>query len=300
MAPSFLYKTEQPSGKAESKPVLEWELASRLSYLLWSSMPDDELRQLANDKKLHEAPVLAAQVSRMLKDNRVRSLSTEFACQWLDIRGFDTHNEKSEKVFPQFAGLRADMYEESVRFFDDLFQRDGSILEVLNADHAFVNDALARHYGIPGVSGTEWRRVNGVQSFGRGGILGMSTLLSKQSGASRTSPILSRQLAGRNALGRKSCPSPPKNVPQLPESELETNGLTLRQITEKHREIASCAKCHDRIDPFGFALEGFDAIGRRRSTDLGGRPIDTKVKLKDGTEFSDISGLRDYVLSSSS
>ena len=164
MAPSFLYKTELPSNKSEAKPISEWELASRLSFFLWSSMPDDELRQLAIAGKLHEPTVLKSQVSRLLKDNRVRSLSTEFACQWLDIRGFDTHNEKSEKIFPQFAGLRGAMYEESVRFFDDLFQRDGSILEVLDADHTFVNEALAHHYGIPGVSGTGmatrgWREI---------------------------------------------------------------------------------------------------------------------------------------------
>jgi Protein of unknown function (DUF1588)/Protein of unknown function (DUF1585) len=169
------------------------------------------------------------------------------------------------------------------------------VLEVLDADHTFVNEALARHYGIPGVKGPEWRRVDGIKAAGRGGILGMATLLSKQSGASRTSPILRGNWFVEMLLGEK-LPKPPKNVPQLPESELDTNGLTMRQITEKHRELASCAKCHDRIDPFGFALEGFDAIGRRRTNDLAGRPIDTSVQLKDGTRFADIRGLRDYVL----
>jgi hypothetical protein len=295
MAPSFLYRTEQSASGAEAKPISEWELASRLSYFLWSSMPDDELRHLAADAKLHDPEVLAAQARRMIKDDRARALSTEFACQWLDIRDFDSHNEKSEKVFPEFAALRGPMYEESIRFFVDLFQRNGSILDVLDADHAFLNESLAKHYGIPNVSGPEWRRVDGVKAYGRGGILGMATLLSKQSGASRTSPILRGNWLLEMLLGEK-LPKPPKNVPLLPESELDTNGLTLRQITEKHRAIESCAKCHDRIDPFGFALEGFDAIGRRRTADLARRPIDTQVQLIDGTKFADIDGLRNYLL----
>ncbi len=295
MAPAFLYKAEQPAEGTEPRAVSDFELASRLSYFLWSTMPDAELWKLAAEGKLHEPEVLRQQTRRMLQDPRVRNLGTEFGCQWLDIRGFDQHNEKSEQVFPEFAALRGPMYEESVRFLVDLFQRDGSILEVLDADHTFVNAALAKHYGLPNVAGNDWRRVDGVKAQGRGGILGMATLLSKQSGASRTSPILRGNWLVETLLGEK-LPKPPKNVPQLPESELDTNGLTMRQITEKHTQIESCAKCHDKIDAFGFALEGFDAIGRRRATDLGDRPIDTAVKLKDGTKFTDISGLRTYIL----
>ena len=295
VAPEFLFRTERSAEGAEPRPVSQWELASRLSYCFWSSMPDAELRRLATDRKLHEPAVLSAQVQRMLADPRARALATEFACQWLDIRGFDRHNEKSEQVFPQFPALRGAMYEESVRFFSDLFQRNGSLLEVIDTDHTFLNEAMARHYGVKGVSGPEWRRVEGIKAQGRGGVLGMAALLSKQSGASRTSPILRGNWLLEMLLGEK-LPKPPKNVPQLPESELDTNGLTVRQITEKHRSIESCAKCHDRIDPFGNALESFDAIGRRRQVDLGGRPIDTQVQLKDGTKFADIAGLRDYLL----
>ena len=295
MSPSFLYKAEAPSEGKGSQPVSDVELASRLSYFLWSSMPDDELRRLADAGTLHQPEVLKAQTRRMLKDDRARSLATEFACQWLDIRGFDTHDEKSEKVFPEFLGLRGAMYEESVRFFIDLFRRDGSVLAVLDADYTFVDEALARHYGIPGITGPEWRRVEGVKTYARGGILGMASLLSKQSGASRTSPILRGNWLSEMLLGEK-LPKPPKDVPQLPESELETDGLTMRQLTEKHRAMESCAKCHDRIDPFGLALEGFDAIGRRRALDMAGRPIDTQSQLKDGTKFTDIAGLRDYLI----
>src|SRR5439155_20023024 len=134
--------------------------------------------------------MLAAQTRRMLRDPRVRRLATEFACAWLHIYDFDQLGEKSERHFPTFAGLRGAMYEESIRFFTDLFQRDGSVLDILDADYTFLNEGLATHYGIPGVSGAEWRRVSGVKKFSRGGILGQASTLAKQSGASRTSPIL--------------------------------------------------------------------------------------------------------------
>jgi hypothetical protein len=187
------------------------------------------------------------------------------------------------------------MYEESVRFFMDLFARDGSVLDVVNADHAFVNDVLAKFYDLPGVEGPEFRRVDGVRAHHRGGVLGMATLLAKQSGASRTSPILRGNWLIETFLGEK-LPKPPKNVPLLPESELGTDGLTVRQITEAHSSIESCAKCHRKIDPFGFALEGFDAIGRRRTKDLAGRAIETQVETPDGVKFGDIEGLREYIL----
>jgi hypothetical protein len=295
IAPAFLFHVEQSAQGALPQPVSDWELACRLSFFLSSSMPDTELRRLADEGRLHDPTVLAGQTRRMISSARTRALATEFACQWLDLRGFDQHNEKSEQVFPEFAALRGAMYEEAVRFFLDLFQRNGSLLEVIDTDHTFLNEPLARHYGIAGVTGQEWRRVEGIKKQDRGGILGMAALLSKQSGASRTSPILRGNWLLEMLLGEK-IPKPPKNVPQLPESELDTGGLSMRQITERHRRDESCAKCHQKIDPFGFALESFDAVGRRRKTDLGGRPIDTRVQLADGTKFADLSGLRDYLL----
>ncbi len=295
MAPSFLYHVEQSAAGTKSQPISDWELANRLSYFLWSSMPDAELFALAKAGKLHQPEVLATQAKRMLQDDRARALATEFACQWIDIRDFDTHNEKSETTFPTFLRLRPLMYEESVLFFTDLFKNNRSVLDVLDADYTFVNGDLAQFYGLPGVTGAEWRRVNGVKKHARGGILGMATLLAKQSGASRTSPILRGNWLLETLLGEK-LPKPPKNVPQLPESELDTNGLTIRQITERHRADPACAKCHDKIDAFGMALEGFDPIGKRRSVDLAGRPIDFRAEMKDGSKFTDIDGLRDYVL----
>ena len=161
----------------------------------------------------------------MLKDDKVRRLATEFACQWLHVYDFDTLDEKSERHFPTFAGLRGAMYEETIRFFTDLFQRDLPVLAFLDADHTFLNEPLAEHYGIPGVSGEEWRRVEGMKAFGRGGILGLSTTLAKQSGASRTSPILRGNWVSEVLLGEK-LPRPPTGVPQLPDDEASAGGLT--------------------------------------------------------------------------
>jgi Protein of unknown function (DUF1592)/Protein of unknown function (DUF1588)/Protein of unknown function (DUF1585) len=294
VSPDFLYRVERPGPGNEAQPVSDWELASRLSYFLWASMPDDELTRLAAAGRLKDPDVLAAQARRMVRDEKARGLATEFACQWLEIRDFDTHDEKSERHFPTFAQVRLDLYEEAVRFFADLFARDGSILELLDADHTFLNESLAKHYGIPGITGPDWRRVDGIKAHGRGGVLAFGAVLAKQSGASRTSPVLRGNWLLESLLGER-LPRPPKNVPQLPDDEAATDGLTVRQLVEKHRSVASCAACHSRIDPFGFALEVYDPIGRLRHNDLGGRPVDTRAELRDGTRFEGLDGLKDYL-----
>lgn len=295
IAPAFLYRLEQPAAGKTRGPVSDWELASRLSYFLWSSAPDAELRAAAASGRLHEPDVLAAQARRMLRDPRVRRLATEFACQWIHVYDFNTQDEKSERHFPTFAALRGDMYEETIRFFTDLFKRDASVLAVFDSDSTILNEAMARHYGIPGVTGPEWRRVEGVRKYGRGGVLGLATTLAQQSGASRTSPILRGNWICEALLGDK-LPKPPKNVPLLPEDEASNGDLTVRQLVERHTSDKRCIGCHARIDPFGYALEGFDAIGRSREKDLGGRPVDTHAKLRDGVQFVGIDGLRDYLL----
>ncbi len=294
VTPAFLYRAEQPAPGDHPGPVHDYELATRLSYFLWSSAPDAELRAVAARGDLQKPAVLMAQTRRMLRDPRVRRLATEFACAWLHIHDFESLDEKSERHFPTFAGLRGAMYEESIRFFTDLFQNDASVLSIFSANHTFLNSALAEHYGIPGVTGPEWRRVEGVKQYGRGGILGLGATLAKQSGASRTSPILRGNWVAEVLLGDK-LPRPPKDVPRLPEDE-STEGLTVRQLVEKHSNDPRCAGCHIRIDGFGFALEGFDAIGRLRTKDLGGRPIETRTKVFDGTTVEDAQGLLDYLL----
>jgi hypothetical protein len=295
VAPAFLYRIEQPADAARQGPINDWELATRLSYFLWSSLPDDELRRLAAAGQLRNSETLAAQTRRMLRDPKIRRLATEFACQWLHIYQFDEFNEKSERHFPEFAGLRGAMYEESIQFFTHLFQNNGSVLDILDADYTFLNEELAKHYGIPGVIGSQWRRVDNVQRFARGGVLAQATTLAKQSGASRTSPVLRGNWISEVLLGER-LPRPPPGVPQLPDDEAALKDLTVRQLVERHARDAKCAVCHVRIDPLGFSLEEFDAVGRHRDKDLAGRPIDTHAKTMDGADFEGLVGLQNYLL----
>lgn len=294
VTPAFLYRAENtPAGKGAG-PVSSHELASRLSYFLWSSMPDAELRAAADSGALRTPAVLLAQTRRMLKDSRVSRMGSEFGAAWLHVYGFDSLDEKSERHFPEFRGLRGAMYEETIRFFTDFFENNGSILGLLNADYTFVNGALAKHYGILGVSGEEWRRVDGIGRYGRGGVIGQAAVLAKESGASRTSPILRGNWILEVLLGEK-LPRPPKDVPQLPADEA-TESLTVRELTEKHSTDKRCSGCHSRSDPYGFTLERFDAIGRYREKDLGNRAINDRAKFKDGGEAEGLDGLRKYLL----
>jgi len=297
VAPAFLYRGERPAIGPKAAPVSDNELATRLSYFLWSSAPDEALRTVAAAGKLHSGEILVAQARRMLQDARVRRLATEFGCQWLHIRDLETLNEKSERHFPTFVGLRDEMQEEAVRFLMDMFQADRSVLTLLNADHSFMNAALAKHYGLElqgsEIQGDDWQRVDGLRARGRGGMLGFAATLAKQSGASRTSPILRGNWISEVVLGEK-LPRPPKDVPILPEEAPE--GLTERQLIERHSSDPKCARCHERIDHFGFALEGFDAIGRARKEDAAGLPIDTVAKVPGGGELNGLDGLRSYLL----
>ncbi|GEP45102.1 hypothetical protein BGE01nite_43930 [Brevifollis gellanilyticus] len=284
-SPAFLYRGEKAAEGSKSAPVSDRELATRLSYFLWSSTPDAELMSQADAGRLHEPEVLVSQAHRMLKNAKVSRLATEFGCQWLQVRDVATLDEKSERHFPTFGSLRGPMQEEAERFFTALFQQDESVLSLLEADHTYVNGALAEHYGLK-VKGSDWQRVEALRAQGRGGILGFAATLAKQSGASRTSPILRGNWLSEVVLGEK-LPRPPKDVPILPEEA--PAGLTERQLIERHSSDAACAKCHQRIDPFGFALEGFDAIGRSRKAD-------THAVLANGTTFEGLDGLRTYLL----
>ncbi len=285
VAPAFLYRGEKAAPGKMARPVNEGELAARLSYFLWSSAPDDELSGLAAAGKLHDPAVLAAQAKRMMQHPKVRRLATEFGCQWLHVRDLATLDEKSERHFPTFNAVRGAMQEECVRFFTDMFQHDASVLSLLDADHTFVNAVLAQHYGIA-LRGDGWQRVDGLRAQGRGGVLGFAATLAKQSGASRTSPILRGNWLCEVILGER-LPRPPQGVPVLPEEP--PAGLTERQLIEKHSSDPSCILCHQQIDPFGFALEGFDAIGRKRAAN-------SEAKLTDGTTFTGLDGLRSYLL----
>jgi hypothetical protein len=295
-SPDFLYRIEEPTAGKGPQPVSPWEQATRLSYFLWATTPDAELRDASASGKLNDADGLAAEAGRMLKDPRTRGLATEFATQWLQVRDFRNNKEKNEKLFPTFDDkLRQDLFEETVLYFQDLFQNDRSVLEIVDSDHTFLNETLAKHYGIPNVAGPQWRRVDGVRQYGRGGVLTMGSILTTQSGASRTSPVLRGNWVVETLLGEK-IPRPPPNVPKLPDDVTSGDELTVRQLTEKHTRVAECAVCHQRIDPYGFALEKYDPIGRLRDKDLGGRPIDCAARLRDGMQFNGVEGLRRYLL----
>ncbi len=255
VSPRFLYRLEKPAPGEKAAPVDNWELATRLSYFLWSSMPDETLRAAAESGQLGRPEVLLAQAHRMCQDGRIRRLAAEFACQWLHIYDFESLDEKSERHFPTFASLRGPMHEEAVLYFTDLFQHDGPVLSIFDGDHTFLNEDLAKHYDIPGVSGSDWRRVEGVRKFGRGGVLALAATLAKQSGASRTSPILRGNWVSEVLLGER-LPRPPKNVPVLPDDEAATKGLTMRQLVEKHTSDPRCASCHVADRPHGFCPRG--------------------------------------------
>ncbi|MDP7017179.1 MAG: DUF1592 domain-containing protein [Pirellulaceae bacterium] len=287
-SPAYLYRLERPRGEEKSSPVSGHELASRLSFFLWSSVPDEPLRRAADAGQLLDEKTLLAHTHRLLDGERTRRLAVQFACQWLHVRDFDQNDEKNEKLYPEFAGLRDDMYEEVIRFFVDMFQNDRSILSILDSDHTFLNEPLAKHYGIGGVTGSEWRRVGGVRAHRRGGILAMAATLSKQSGASRTSPILRGNWVYETLLGER-LPRPPANVPQLP--ELVPRGQTARQLIEEHSANPGCVNCHSKIDSYGFSLEQYDTIGRVRE-----KEVDTEAVLEDGTKIKGVDGLRDYLL----
>jgi hypothetical protein len=294
VSPGFLFRIEHAPAGTQPAYVDDWELATRLSYFLWSSQPDDQLRDLAAAGQLHDPQVLTAQVERMLKDARLRSLAIEFGTQWIHVRDFDQFAEKNETLFPTFnSDMRKSMYEESILLFQDLFQSDRAVTQLLDADYTFLNETLARHYSIPGVTGLQFRLVEGVRKYSRGGILALGSVQARQAGASRSSPTLRGNWVVETLLGEK-LPRPPATVPKLPEEE-GTDGLTMRQQVEHHAADPTCAACHVRMDPYGFALESFDAIGRLRSNSPA---ADTHAKLRDGTEFDGIDGLRNYLLTS--
>lgn len=286
-SPAFLYRREVAREGSAAHRVTDFELASRLSYFLRSSLPDAELTRIAAEGRLHDDGELWKQAERLLQSGATRRLAEHFACQWLHLRDFDQNDEKNEKLYPEFTEIRGDMYEETVQFFADMFATNGSVLGIIDADHTFLNEPLAKHYGIEDVRGPQWRRVDGVRKRGRGGVITMATVLASQSGASRTSPILRGNWIYETLLGER-LPRPPANVPQLPDKAPQS--LTARQLIERHSSDPACAKCHVKIDPFGFSLEQYDAIGRLRPN-----KVDTQTRLPDGHEIEGIEGLRDYL-----
>ena len=296
VSPKFLYKTEigtlADAAEGQEVPLNAWEIASRLSYFLWSSMPDAALRQAAADGSLLKPEGRAAQVRRLLRDPKAAALAGEFAGQWLEFKGFASHSAVDEKKFPQFTPeLRRDMDRETHAFFTHLIREDRPVHEILTADYTFLNERLARHYGVPGVKGEELVKVS-VDGRQRGGLLGQGSLLTKTSRSHRTSPVLRGNWLLQAVLGTP-VPPPPSDVPEL--KEHGPKPATVREMLEQHRASKSCSGCHDRIDPLGFALENFDPIGRWREKDEAGLPLDVSAQVKGGQPFSGFEGLRAYL-----
>ncbi len=285
------------SDSDQVQPLNDFELASRLSFFLWSSIPDHELIEHATRGDLHTPHVLQQQIRRMLRDDRVRALAIEFGGNWLDFRRFEEHNSVDRQRFPEFNdALRAAMFEEPIRFLQDMVQNDRPVLDMLYADRTFVNDVLAKHYGMPSTaqSEAEWFEVQASRQYGRGGLLPMAVFLTKNSPGLRTSPVKRGYWVVRRLLGER-IPPPPPNVPELPSNEAELGNLTLQETLANHRAHRSCAGCHDRFDALGLVFENYGPVGELRDADLGGRPIDIQATFPDGFVRHGIDDLRDYL-----
>jgi hypothetical protein len=291
--PEFLFRiesnvTDVPAGTAYR--VSDVDLASRLSFFLWSSIPDEELLGLAERGRLTEPAILERQVRRMLDDTRSGSLINNFAAQWLNLRRIETVTP-NQALFPEFDdNLRQAFARETQLFLESQFRADRSVLELFTANYSFVNDRLARHYRIPNGQGSDFRRVT-FEDGRRGGLLGQGSLLTITSYAHRTSPVVRGKWLLENVLGVPP-PPPPPDVPGLPEFDDNGEAVSIREQTEKHRKNPTCASCHARMDPLGFTLENYDAIGRWRDVAEAGNPIDALATLPDGTRLDGSTGLR--------
>lgn len=301
-APHFLYRREVEPGQLDPGDTYRiggFELASRLAYFLWSTGPDEELIELAGSGALSDSNVLEQQVRRMLADPRSRALAVNFAGQWLNLRGLDSHNPLP-MVYPDFDDpLRQAMRAEVELLFDSIVREDRSVVELLTADYTFVSERLARHYGIPSVYGSRFRRVELGEDFdSRRGLLGKGAILVTTSKPDRTSPVTRGKWIMTNLLG-VSPPEPPPNVPPLPERNDDTRGnavqLSMRDHMLEHRVRQDCVQCHRLMDPIGFALEGFDATSLWRTED-GGKPIDGQVTLFDNSEVDGPAQLREWLV----
>jgi hypothetical protein len=297
VSPQFLFRIERDPSNVAPRTVYrlpDLELASRLSFFLWSSIPDDELLDRAAMGQLSSPGSLEGQVRRMLADPRSRALVRNFAGQWLFLRNLPVLSPDLDS-FPDFDdGLRKGFERETELFVESIFRDDRSVVDLLTADHTFVNERLARHYGIPGVKGTHFRRV-AVASEDRRGLLGHGSILSVTSYPHRTSPVLRGKWILENLLGTPP-PPPPPNVPDLKDTNAAGEPLSMRDRMAQHRSSPVCASCHAMMDPPGFALESFDAVGRQRVVDERFEPIDASGMLPDGTKFVGPSGLRQAIL----
>jgi hypothetical protein len=286
VSPHFLFRLEKDPGPGPSgdptHAISQYELASRLSYFLWSSMPDDELLNCAERRTLRDSATLNAQVRRMLKDPKAHALVENFGGQWLQFRALDAVKPDPVRFMAFNDYLRLSMKQETELFFENLLANNGNLVDFLDGKYSFLNEQLAQYYGVRGVKGPEFRKVD-LSSTPRSGVLTHASVLTASSYATRTSVVLRGKWVLDNLLNAP-VPPPPADVPAIDEAAVGT-AMSLRQQMEKHRTNAICAACHARMDPLGFGLENFDAIGRWRTKD-GNFSIDASGTLPDGQRFS--------------
>ncbi len=296
--PNFLFRIERDPPKASAGTVYrlsDLELASRLSFFLWSSIPDNELLDIAAAGKLKDPATLEQQTRRMLADDRSRALVDNFATAWLELSKIRSVLPDPDQYSDFDDNLRIAFQKETELFIQDELQADRSILNMLSANYTFLNDRLAQHYGIPSVYGSHFRKVAfGTSEEQRGGLLGQGSILMATSYPNRTSPVLRGKWLLDNILGMPP-PPPPPDVPALKESGADGKPTSVRERMEEHRKNPACAGCHVRMDPLGFALENFDAIGKWRGTS-DGLPIDAAASMPDGSQFNGVAGLRKILL----
>ena len=299
MSPDFCYRVDLLEAARGTQPLSDYDLASRLSYFLWSSAPDDELLKHAAAGDLHQPAVVSAQAKRMLQDPRAHALAMEFGGNWLDFRHFGEINTVDLTRYPTFTpALREAMMEEPVRFIQDAFQTNRPILDLIYAKDTLVNPILAKHYGMPVPAGADdtWVRVPDADRYDRGGLLPMAVFLTKNAPGLRTSPVKRGNWVVRNVLGEK-IPPPPPVVPELPHDEAKMD-LPLRDMLARHRANPTCAACHARFDALGLVFEGFGPAGERRTKDLAGRPVDASASFpNNGGDGTGLAGLRQYIQS---
>lgn len=295
MSPKFLLLQErnQPDAKQPWR-ISNYELASRLSYFLWSSMPDEALFNLAGANQLRDENVLISQVRRMLADPKAEAFTRHFAGAWLKFEELFNTVDPDRGKFPEFNDdLRHAMYDEAFQFSHNVFCRNGNVLDFLDSDYSYLNDQLAKLYGVPGVAGHEMRQVK-LNTPQRGGVLGMGAILAATAYPQRTSPVLRGKWVLEQLLGTPP-PPPPPNVSKLPEDDRKIAGQTLRQKLEQHRADPACAGCHKRMDPPGFGLENYNAIGRWRDNE-NNKPLDTSATFPDGRKFNGVAELRKLLM----
>lgn len=297
ISPAFLYRIEKPAETASSHPLSNWEMASRMSYFLWSSVPDTELRRAAGAGELSNPQHLEKQVKRMMADEKAQRFATEFFGQWLGFYRFDQFKGVDTTRFPEFTQeVKSAMYDESVSFFDYIVRKDRPVGEIMTADYTFLNKALAKHYGVTQEvkSTTEPEMVEGASAFHRGGVLRLGSVLTATSAPLRTSPVKRGDWVLRRILGTPT-PPPPADAGSIPADDKLFAGLSLREKLAAHKRNATCAGCHTRIDPLGFPLEHFDPTGRWRDTYADGKAVDDTSATLDGTQIEGVDGLQKYL-----